>query len=440
MAKPSLTASPEPVRPGNRAAGRGAVLGLLSLIVGSSFFCRMTLNSLQQSLQAGMGLSDNQIALLLGSAMAVPAVIGGIPVGLLVDRFNRARLLKIFCLLSFAGTLITALSNNLILLFASRALIGFSTAAVSITVPSLLADLFPPSRRGRGSMIYGISQVGGMAFAFAAGGALVTILPATDLWRSGVLVMSVPLLLVFLLSLVLLREQPRLEIARERPSLIASAVELWRFRRIILPLFGGVVAISVADGATLVWVVPTLTRAFGTSTASANGIMGMALVVGGLLGPIFGGLAADRSLASGGVVRVMSVLTLLAGASVLLGLFAVARGSTLASVCLTAFLLVGSMVISVSLTLITVLLPNELRGFAVSVLAVVQILLSAGLSPSLVSIVATGIGGPESVGTALAIVCGASSAVSSIAFLLGRHVGKRQPTQHRSIAAGVAFH
>ncbi|KQX19720.1 MFS transporter [Sphingomonas sp. Root50] len=423
----------------HRTTGRGAILALLALIVGSSFFCRMTLNSLQQSLQAGMGLSDNQVALLLGSAMAVPAVIGGIPVGLLVDRFNRARLIMVFCLLSFAGTLVTALSDSLTLLFASRALIGFSTAAVSITVPSLLADLFPPSRRGRGSMIYGISQVGGMAVAFAVGGALVTILPATDLWRSGALIMSVPLLLVFLLSL-LLREQPRMEIARERPSLAVSAIELWTFRRMILPLFGGVVAISVADGATLVWVVPTLTRTFGMSAAYANGVMGIALVVGGLLGPIFGGLAADRSLGSGGVVRAMSLLALLAGASVLLGLFAVAPGSALASVCLTAFLLVGSMVISVSLTLITVLLPNELRGFAVSVLAVVQILLSAGLSPSLVSIVAAGIGGPANVGTALAIVCAASSLVSAIAFLVGRRAEKRQPTQLRSIMAGAAFH
>lgn len=439
MARPSQPASPEPVRPSQPAAGRKAILALLALIVASSFFCRMTLNSLQESLQVGMGLSDNQIALLLGSAMAVPAVIGGIPVGLLVDRFNRARLLAIFCLLSFAGTLVTALSDSLTLLFAARALIGFSTAAVSITVPSLLADLFPPSRRGRGSMIYGISQVGGMAVAFAAGGALVTILPTVDLWRLGVLVMSIPLLIVFLLSL-LLREQPRMEIVRERPSLLVSAVELWAFRRVILPLFGGVVAISVADGATLVWVVPTLSRSFGMSAAAANGVMGIALIVGGLLGPIFGGLAADRSLASGGVVRVMALLALLAGASALLGLFAIAPGSALAGVCLTAFLLIGSMVISVSLTLITVLLPNELRGFSVSVLAVVQILLSAGLSPSLVSIVAAGIAGPASVGIALATVCGVASIVSAIGFLIGRQAQKRNPTQHHAIAAGMAFH
>lgn len=420
-------------------SGRRPIAALLAVIVCSSFFCRMTLNALQGSLQTGMGLDDSQIGLLLGTAMAVPALLGGIPVGLLVDRFNRARLLALFCLLNVAGTIATTMSASLAMLFLSRALVGFSTAAIGITVPSLLADLFPPSQRGRGSMIYGVSQIAGMAAAFAAGAVLVTVFTSADMWRHGALVMASPLLMVFLLSLFL-PEQKRMEVALERPSLAKSGVELWNFRGVFAPLLCGVVAIGVADGATLVWVVPTLSRSFGLSAGYANSIMGIALVMGGLLGPILGGLAADRSLASGGAARAMTLLAALAASSAGLGLFALGPSPLFAGLCLTVFLLVGSMINSVALTLITVLLPNELRGFCLSVLSVALILFSFGLAPSLVTIVAGHLGGGADVGIALAIVCAGTSVLSGAAFLFGRGYVKRCPPQQAPLMAGASFH
>jgi len=200
-----------------------------------------------------------------------------------------------------------------------------------------------------------------------------------------------------------------------------------------------VVAIGIADGATLVWVVPTLSRSFGMSTGDADTVMGIALVIGGLLGPVIGGFAADRCLNSGGAARAMLLLASLGALSGVLGLFALAPGAVFASICLTAFILVGSMMISVALTLVTVLLPNELRGFCVSVLSVGQILLSFGLAPSLVSITAAEIGGSASVGIALATVCGTASVISGAAFLFGREYLKRCPPQHETMAAGVSF-
>jgi len=413
-------------------------VALLAVIVGSSFFCRMTLQALQESLQAGMNLNDNQVALVQGTAMAVPALLGGVPVGLLVDRFNRARLLRVFCFLNLVGTVATALSGSLSMLFVSRAMVGFSTGAVAIAAPSLLADLFSRSQRGRGSMIIGVSQVVGMAAAFATAGVLVTIFRSSGMWRSSTLVMSSPLLAVFLLSL-LLREQKRMETLQKQPTLAKSCAGLWNFRGIFLPLFAGVVAIGVADGATLVWVVPTLSRSFAMSTGYADAVMGSALVIGGLLGPVIGGFAADRCLNSAGVAGAMTLLASLGALSGVLGLFALAPGAVIASICLTAFILVGTMMISVVLTLVTVVLPNELRGFCVSVLSVGQILLSFGLAPSLVSITAAEIGGSAGVGIGLATVCAAASVVSGAAFLFGREYLKRRPPQRETMAVGVSL-
>ena len=414
-------------RSSRRASNWKATAALLAVIMCSSFFSRMALNAWQGSVQADINLTDNQVALVLGTAMALSAVFGAIPVGLLVDRLNRARLLSAFCLLNLVGTLATALSVDVATLFAARALVGFSSAAVAITVPSLLADLFPPSERGRGSMIYGVSQVVGMAIAFAAGGALATVLRDASAWRSGMLLMSIPLGLAFLVSF-LLRERERMEVALERPTLARSAAELWAFRSVFVPLFGGVVAIGVADGATLVWVVPVLARSYGMSATYANSVMGVVLLIGGLLGPVIGGLAADRCLRSGNAVSAMTLLAALGALSAALGLFALAPDGATASVALAAFILVGSMIVSVSLTLVTVLFPNELRGFCVSALSVGQILASFGVAPSLVSLVATQTGGPAGLSVALAMVCATASILCGAAFLFGREHLKRGRT------------
>lgn len=435
----SVPVQTTPSQPTAFRSGRKATLALLALIMGSSFFCRMALNSLQQSMQTGLSLTDNEVALVLGTAMALAGVIGGVPVGLLVDRFNRARLLSVFCFLNLVSSLSTAASSGIVMLFASRALVGFSTAAVAITVPSLLADLFPRSQRGRGSMLYGVSQVVGMSVAFAAGSLVVSFFPSAGMWRSGMFVMSAPLLLVFLLSLTL-REQPRMEVGLDRLTLVRSGAELWSYRGVFLPLLCGVAAIGVADGATLVWVVPTLSRSFGMSAGYGNSVMGIALLVGGLLGPVVGGFLADKSLNTGGGARAMTVLAALAALSGVLGLFALAPGSLSASLCLTLFLLTGSMIIAVALTLITVLFPNELRGFCTSVLSTAQILLSFGLAPALVSSVAAQIGGPARIGVALAVTCSAASIVCAAAFFVGRRYLRRHPQQIEPIAAGAAFH
>jgi MFS family permease len=417
---------------------RTATAAVLGLAVGTSFFCRMTLSALQEPLKAGLSLTDNQVSLVQGVAMALAAVLGVIPIGLLVDRVNRVRLLNIFFFLNFAGTVATALSAGFAELFFSRAVVGFSTAAVAVTALSLLADLFPRAQRGRGSMILGVGQTLGIAAAFAVGGALVVAFRSSDAWRSATLVMSCPLLAAFLLSL-LLREQERMEVALERPTLARSVGELWSFRGVYAPLLAGLIVAAGAGGAVLVWGVPTLSRSFGVSTGRGDSVMGAALLASGLLGPLIGGFAADRCLSTGkgGSSRAMALLAALAVLSSSLGLFAVAPGFGLASVGLTGFLLAGAVITTVSLTLITALLPNEIRGFSLAVLSVAQILFDTGLAPSLVSTLGGRLGGPASVGVALASVCVAAGAIAGVAFLVGRAYLQRNPAAGgRAVLAG----
>src|SRR6266702_2164041 len=157
-----------------------------------------------------LALSDNQMAWLQGPALAVPMALGSIPLGLMVDRRRRGRLFQIFVALTLAATVLTALTANLALLFAARALVGLAVAAIFVAAYSTVADLFPTAQRGCASMVVALGEIGGAPSAFALGGALLAMIASASAatagtglgtagWRWALLWMSVPLVPVTLL-------------------------------------------------------------------------------------------------------------------------------------------------------------------------------------------------------------------------------------------------
>jgi nitrate/nitrite transporter NarK len=73
------------------------------------------------------------------------------------------------------------------------------------------------------------------------------------------------------------------------------------------------------------------------------------------------------------------------------------------------------------ITIFTVVIPNELRGLCMAILAGAQVLFGVALAPMAVSWIATAAGGPMMIGRALALVCVAASIMCTICFLFGRH-------------------
>ena len=127
----------------------GLQLLLLMLAAAAALYARTALSPLQEAMRTAFALSDNQMAMLQGPALALPLVLLAMPLGLLIDRHSRVRLLVIFSALSLLGSLCTALAPNFALLFAARCLIGLTVTATSTAAFSLVADLCAPARRGR---------------------------------------------------------------------------------------------------------------------------------------------------------------------------------------------------------------------------------------------------------------------------------------------------
>lgn len=410
---PLLTSSLTP-------AGRNLQFLLLIIAATTAAYARFSISPLQEAMRSALSLSDNQMALLQGPALALPMVMAAIPLGLLIDRYSRVRLLLIFAVLDTSGSILTALASSFTLLLIARGLVGLAVAAISTTAFSLLADLYAPAERGRASMIVIVGQYGGMSAAFALGGALLARPNAGhDSWRWAMLWLTGPMMAVMFLMLAM-REPSRTGLVINKPSARQSFSELWLYRGVIAPLLMGLVMAEMEILAVLTWAAPTLSRNFAVSTERVGAIMAIGLMVSGAVGPIAGGFLADLCQRAGGPRRTMSMLGWLAILAVPTGLFAVVPGVVPASVLLVTYLMLlgGSLVIGIAL--FTVVIPNELRGLCMSTLAGAQVLFGVALAPMMVSLLSGILGGPDMIGRALALVCVTISILAAATFMVGR--------------------
>jgi hypothetical protein len=112
-------------------------------------------------------------------------------------------------------------------------------------------------------------------------------------------------------------------------------------------------------------------------------------------------------------------LSHLALLNVLGGCFAFMPEAAAASVMLILFMTVGAVMGVATNTVLTVIVPNELRGLCFAVSFVVAATFG-GCAPVLVSMLSSVLGGPTMIGEALTLLCVSASVVGAVIFALTR--------------------
>ena len=406
---------------------------LLALTMAAGFTAMGSFGVVQESAKAELGLSDSALGMIQGLGAAVPLVLFSIPIGVLVDRHNRVRLMILLASVWTIGTLLTAFAPNIPMLVAARMLVGIGTTGALTCALSLCADLCAPELRGRAMLIVNLGKALGVAAAFALSGWLFGLFVGHLMpdwfgglapWRSTHVALAI-LSFVLLLPLLALREPPRHEVAsRPDAPLRVVALDLWSRRAFLGPLFAGQIAVVMADAAAGVWVAPVLSRTYGLQPQAFGGWIGALIFGTGIVGAILGGASADlghKSRMRGGI---MIGAVIAAGLGVPAAFFPIMPGVPALAVMLGLLVLCGAvtgLVISVTLT---VLLPNELRGLSIGAFIAAAGLIGYGLAPWLVTVVSAVLGGEQHLASALALVGVTVSALSFFAFLLAM---KRAP-------------
>jgi MFS family permease len=230
--------------------------------------------------------------------------------------------------------------------------------------------------------------------------------------------MSVVLVPVFLLMFSI-RETPRDGGKRVGAGVVAAWTQLWGFRSTVTPLILARVMVWIADGAVLIWGAPIFAREFRLPPDRVGGIVGSVLLIGGLLGPLLGGVVSDWCQRVGGPRRTFYAMALLALLSAPMATFALMPGATAAAIVLTVFITLGYGINIAAVALGTIVVPPPVRGLLVAVSVTGAATFCIGVAPVLVSTLSTWLGGPNPLSLSLTLVCGVTSLLGAAVFVFG---------------------
>ena len=230
----------------------------------------------------------------LTSAFLIVYTVSAPLFGTLGDRGSRPRLIAAGVGLWSIATALAGFARSYGALFLARASVGVGEAAYGTIAPSLLADYFPRSVRGRVFSIFFVAIPVGSALGYVVGGLVDTHWG----WRRAFFVAGFPGLALALVALRLW-DPPR-GLHDETPS---GAARSARATYAAL-LRNGPYALTVAGYAAytfalggLATVMPSfLQRVRGLPEVKATVTFGMIAVTTGLAGTFLGGWLGDRLL------------------------------------------------------------------------------------------------------------------------------------------------
>ena len=141
---------------------------------------------------------------IVASSILVGAVIGALSCGTISERIGRKRTIMTVACVFCAGSLASSLAPSPLLLALARILLGFAVGGSSQVTPMYIAELAPPSRRGRLVISFNLSIGIGILVANIVGFTL------QDVWSwRWMIVAAVLPAIVLLLCMLRLPESAR---------------------------------------------------------------------------------------------------------------------------------------------------------------------------------------------------------------------------------------
>ncbi|MFN3387572.1 MAG: MFS transporter [Allosphingosinicella sp.] len=274
---------------------RWYVVGLLAVLYVFSYADRLILALLVTPLKADLGLSDTQIALLIGPAFAFLYAILGIPVAWLADRFPRVIIAVGGVAIWSAATIASAFAGSFEELFVLRMGLALGEAVLSPVAVSLISDLFHRSERSTPTAVFVSSGTIGLITAYVIGGALIDLLESGALagapiigglpvWRATLVLVGAPGLILAVILAFTVREPERGVLDRQaatpqsdRTGVFASFREALHF---YVAFFLGNSICMTLTFAVVAWFPTFLTRAYGVSASESGYLFGFCLMVG----------------------------------------------------------------------------------------------------------------------------------------------------------------
>jgi MFS family permease len=426
---------------------RRYILTILMLILVVNYVDRQIINILAEPIKRDLGLADWQVGVMSGFAFSTLYSAVGIPIALLADRTDRAKVLGGAVAFWSVMTTLCGLTANFGQLLLARVGVGLGEAGCMPPAQSFVVDITPREQRARALSIFALGLPIGSLLALSVGG----MIADRAGWRIAFLLLGVPGILLAALVVFTVKEPrsliPGYGADRVRTSFAGSMADIRRNRIFWLVTLGAAITCLVYFG-FLAFIASFFFRAHGADldgladllshqTGLHIGRMGLAgvglgILLGscGIVGTLLGGYLGDLTgrTHSGAYLRVPAIVLPCAACFLTLALTRQSVGTAV------LFLVPGLIMMNMWLgpvfaTINTVVAPWN-RSFAVSVHQACVTLVGTGSGPLVIGGLSDGIrrfgGVDDAAGLRLALIATSTLFVVS-ALVFG--VVARRPTE-----------
>ncbi|MCT1618411.1 MULTISPECIES: spinster family MFS transporter [Janibacter] len=381
---------PQPLTRGQR----GYLLASLTLANVVNFYDRTIPAVIVEPLKEEFGLTDTMVGVLGGSFTVVYA-IAGVLLGRLADRVPRRYVMAAGLVVWSLFTGASGLVQGFLFLFLFRLGVGIGEASYGPASNALICDVYAPKRRSRAISIVSLGIPVGLLLAFLTVGVLVE---ATGTWRAPFVIAAVPGLLLAI-AVLFVKEPARG--ATDTVELRAQEQERHPYRavlriRTITWLMVAGIGLQIPTYGVATFVVPLLQRYFGLSIGSASIGAGAILGLAGIVGLLLGGRLADRASDRHPAGRlVVAAAGFAAAIPLTLAALLLGPGSAAAFVALFAVGWTGTQFLSAAASpAIADVTPPQLRATAIAVYFASFNLVGATIGPILVGALSDGLATP----------------------------------------------
>lgn len=360
---------------------------------------RFVISVVIEPLRHEFHLDDTQLGALGGLAHAIAYSAFVLPIGWLLDRTNRVKLLSAMLGVWSLITAFGAFAAGYWHLFAVRMGVGAAEAATSPSIQSLVGSLFSVKARASAMGVIYSGVAIGTGLIFAVGGLVADAFG----WRAVFLVAGLPGVLLACVIWLTMKEPPRSysrKTIEKAPPMSQAIVFVAKSPAILFSVIGLTLA-SMSVSSAWTWITPILVRQHDFSLTDAGLLVGAAAGVIKFGSTFVSGFLGDL-VAKGSVRRLWVVpscalaLSFPAALGVAFGygqllivVFVLFIGFTLG----THYAAPRAIIVSVT--------PEHMRGSVSSVEQLIVNLFGAGAGPLITGFISDTLGGENSIGLAL---------------------------------------
>jgi MFS family permease len=274
-------------------AGHRTTLTLLMLAFTLSICDRMILSILFPEIKAEFGLSDTQLGMLGGMSFALFYATMGLPIARLSDQYSRKVIIIVSLVIFSLMTAFSSVAAGFISLLLLRIGVGIGEAGVNLASHSIIADYFPPQRRGLAMATLALGGSFGMMLGFVGGG----FVAETYGWRIALVSVGLPGLLLAAVMARLLKEPVRgtfeVEKVQPSPTILTTAAAMWANPAMRHLIAGSIVAGMLGYGITQ-WLPTFFMRTHAFSQSEAGMVIAGMFGILGAIGALIAGKWFDR--------------------------------------------------------------------------------------------------------------------------------------------------